>query len=66
MTIDPEELEEYEIINYFEELRIDFNLKESNDVPKLIDEYVQYFNNERYSTKCKGKAPVQYRTELGY
>lgn len=49
-----------------EELRIDFNLKESNDVPKLIDEYVQYFNNERYSTKCKGKSPVQYRTELGY
>ena len=49
-----------------EELYIDFGLYRCEDVPKLIDEYVQYFNNDRYSTKCKGKTPVQYRTELGY
>ena len=49
-----------------EELYIDFDLYYSDDVPALIEKYVNYYNNERYSTKCKGKSPVQYRTELGY
>ena len=49
-----------------EELRIDFNLSECSNVPGLIENYIYYFNNERISSKCKGKTPVQYRTELGY
>lgn len=49
-----------------EELYIDFNLYQSDDVPSLVEKYVEYYNNRRYSTKCNGKSPIQYRTELGY
>ena len=49
-----------------EELYIDFGLWRCENVPELIENYIKYFNNERISSKCKGKTPVQYRTELGY
>lgn len=49
-----------------EELRIDFGLRHCENVPDLIERYIKYFNNERISSKCKGKSPAQYRTELGY
>lgn len=47
-----------------EELYLDFNLFNSENVKRTIEDYVHYFNNERYSYKLKYKSPVQYRTEL--
>lgn len=32
-----------------EELIIDFDLKHCNDVPKLIEDYIYYYNNQRPS-----------------
>ncbi len=49
-----------------EELFIDFHLKESNDIPKLIEEYIYYYNNERPSYALKYKTPIQYKIESGF
>lgn len=49
-----------------EELILDFDLKHCNDVPKLIAEYIYYFNNERPSYALKYKTPIQYKLELGF
>lgn len=49
-----------------EELYIDLGLYHTLDVPALIENYIHYFNNHRISSKCKGKSPVQFRTELGF
>lgn len=49
-----------------EELYKDFNLYRTNNVEKLINEYVKYFNNYRLSAKCGWKSPVQFKTEQGY
>ena len=49
-----------------EELYNDFGLYYSKDVPKLIQEYIHYFNNQRFSVKCGRKSPVRFRTEQGF
>ena len=49
-----------------EELYNDFGLYQSKDVPKLIEEYIYYFNNKRFSVKCGRKSPVQFRNEQGF
>ena len=49
-----------------EELYLDFNLGSTEDVPALLDQYVQYFNNQRLHAALGYKSPVQYRTELGF
>lgn len=49
-----------------EELFIDFDLKHCNDVHKLIEEYIYYFNNERPSYALNYKTPIQYKIELGF
>jgi transposase InsO family protein len=49
-----------------EELRLDFGLEVARDVPKLLDEYVHYFNYERPAAALGYKSPVQYKTELGF
>ena len=49
-----------------EELYHDFGLENSEDVPKLLDEYVYYFNNKRPAAALGYKSPVQYKTELGF
>ena len=49
-----------------EELFIDFDLKHCNDVPKLIEEYVYYYNNERPSYALNYKTPIQYKIESGF
>ena len=49
-----------------EELYLDFALETAEDVPKLLDEYVYYFNNRRPAAALGYKSPVQYRTELGF
>ncbi len=49
-----------------EEMRIDFNLKYAEDIPSFIENYINYFNNERLSYKLNYKTPVQYRIEQGF
>ena len=49
-----------------EELYLDFGLETADDVPKLLDEYVYYFNNRRPAAALGYKSPVQYKTELGF
>ena len=49
-----------------EEMKIDFNLKLTESVPLFIENYVNYFNNERLSYKLNYKTPVQYRIEQGF
>ena len=48
------------------ELRLDFGLETTEDVPKLLDEYVHYFNHRRPAAALGYKSPVQYKTELGF
>ena len=48
-----------------EELILDFDLKHCNDVPKLIEEYIYYYNNERPFYSLNYKTPIQYKLELG-
>ncbi len=49
-----------------EELYLDFDLETAEDVLKLLDEYVHYFNNRRPAAALGYKSPVQYKTELGF
>ena len=49
-----------------EELYLDFGLETAEDVPKLLDEYVYYFNNRRPAAALGYKSPVQYKAELGF
>ena len=49
-----------------EELYLDFGLETAEDVPKLLDEYVYYFNNRRPAAALGYISPVQYKTELGF
>lgn len=49
-----------------EELIIDFDLKDCNNVPELIKEYIYYYNNERPSYALKYKTPIQYKIESGF
>ena len=49
-----------------EELYLDFGLETAEDVPKLLDEYVYYFNYRRPAAALGYKSPVQYKTELGF
>ncbi|MBQ6999185.1 MAG: IS3 family transposase [Clostridia bacterium] len=49
-----------------EEVKIDFNLKDAEDIPSFIENYVHYFNNQRLSYKLNYKTPVQYRIEQGF
>lgn len=49
-----------------EELYVDYDLAHCNDVPKLLDEYVRYFNEQRLAAALDYKSPIQYRTESGF
>ena len=49
-----------------EELYLDFDLATAEDVPRLLDEYVYYFNNRRPAAALGYKSPVQYKTDLGF
>lgn len=49
-----------------EELFIDFNIKKCEDVPRLIEQYIYYYNNERPSYALKYKTPIQYKIESGF
>ena len=45
---------------------LDFGLATAKDVPKLLDEYVHYYNYERPAATLGYRSPVQYKTELGF
>ena len=49
-----------------EELILDYNLASAEDVPSLLNEYVEYFNHKRPAATLNYKSPVQYKTELGF
>ena len=49
-----------------EELFIDFNIRKSNDIPKLIEDYIYYYNNERPSYALNYKTPIQFKIDNGY
>ena len=49
-----------------EELYMDYDLARCDDVPKLIDKYVSYFNEQRLAVALNHKSPIQYRTESGF
>ena len=42
---------------------LDFGLATANDVPKLLNEYVYYYNYERPAAALGYKRAVQYKTE---
>ena len=49
-----------------EELYMDFDLAHCDDVPKLLDKYVRYFNEHRLAAALNYKSPTQYRSESGF
>ena len=49
-----------------EELIVDFDLQKCKDVPKLIEQYIFYYNNERPSYALNYKTPIQYKIESGF
>ena len=48
------------------ELFLDFDLAHTKDVPALLNQYVDYYNNRRSAAALGYKSPVQYKTELGF
>ena len=48
------------------ELYLDFDLSHAQNVPRLLEQYVHYFNNQRLHAALGYKSPVQYKTELGF
>lgn len=49
-----------------EELYMDCDLAHCDDVPKLLDKYVRYFNEQQLAAALGYKSPIQYRTESGF
>lgn len=49
-----------------EELDVDFGLQKSMDVPKLLNEYVDYYNNQRPAAALQYKSPVQFKLDQGF
>jgi len=49
-----------------EEMRVDFRYWERESIFDFIDEYVEYYNNERPAYALNYKTPVQYRVEQGF
>ena len=52
--------------NFFGRLKVEMYYGEKFESPRgfieKLEEYIQYYNNERISLKLKGMSPVQYRT----
>ena len=47
------------------ELILDFGISKVFNLKKTLDQYVLYFNSERFAAALDYKTPIQYRTELG-
>lgn len=48
------------------ELILDFGISKVSNLKKALDQYVRYFNSERFAAALDYKTPIQYRTELGF
>ena len=48
------------------ELKVDFDYKNCDDLPNLLEKYVEYFNNSRPAYALGYKSPIQYRIEQGF
>ena len=49
-----------------DELMIDFDLKNADNIHKLIKDYVNYYNSARLACSLKYKSPIQFKTELDF
>ena len=49
-----------------DELYYDYNYHKTDDLPKLINDYITYFNNDRLAYALNYKTPVQYKRDLGF
>ena len=47
-------------------LILDFGISKVSNLKKTLDQYVLYFNSERFAAALDYKTPIQYRTELGF
>jgi len=47
-------------------LILDFGLKDADNISDVLNNYVQYFNNDRPPYALGYKSPVQYKTEQGF
>ena len=47
-----------------QEMKIDFDLKSTDNIPLFIEKYVHYFNKAK--NYLGYKTPVQYKNELGF
>ena len=48
------------------ELACDFSYYNSQNPHEALEEYINYFNNEKPSSILKNKAPIQFRIESGF
>ena len=49
-----------------EELVVDFGLQDAKDIPTLLNEYVDYYNNQRPAAALQYKSPVQFKLDQGF
>lgn len=49
-----------------QEMRLDFNLRECDNLQGFLDEFVDYYNHQRPSYALNYKSPVQFRIEQGF
>ena len=49
-----------------DELTIDFDMKNTKDIHKLIRNYVKYYNQKRLACALQYKSPIQYCSELDF
>lgn len=49
-----------------EEMRVDFRYWEKDNIFDFVNEYVDYYNNERPAYALNYKTPVQFRIEQGF
>ncbi len=49
-----------------EELRLDFNLRQSRDIHQTIKDYIHYYNYQRLAYALNYKTPIQYKHEQGF
>ncbi len=49
-----------------DELYYDHHYHKADDLPKLITEYIIYFNTERPAYALNYKTPVQFKQDLGF
>lgn len=56
------------IENFFGHLKSELmyinNFKTKNEVIKAVNEYIHFYNNERFQVKLKNRSPIEYRTTI--